>query len=124
MNFLFFRSEYYINGCVVLVLVFFFFFFVFFYWDLELILLTVTKGCHPDFNKVCSSTRLLIFNCVGTIKNITMCSISLTVRSSENVGFNVGDPKGPSCVMALSDIDNDIGVSVLLKRLLRGPRHG
>ena len=95
-----------------------------FYWNLEQMSLTVTKGCHPDFNKVCSSTRLLIFNCVGTIKNITMCSISLTVRLSENVGFNVGDPKGPSCVMALFDIDNDIGVSVLLKRLVRGPRHG
>ena len=29
----------------------FFFFFFFFYWDLELMLLTVTKRCHPDFKK-------------------------------------------------------------------------
>ena len=41
-----------------------------------------------------------------------MCSMSQTVRPLENVGFNVGDPRGPSCVMALFDIYNDVGVSV------------
>ena len=53
-----------------------------------------------------------------------MCSISLTVRSSENVGFNVGDPRGPLCVKALSDIYNDVGVFIFPKCLVRGPKHG
>ena len=53
-----------------------------------------------------------------------MCSISQTVRPLENVGFNVGDPKGPSCVKALFDIYNDVKVSVFSKRLIRGSRHG
>ena len=44
-----------------------------------------------------------------------MCSISQTVRPSENVGFNVGDPRGPSCVKALFGIYNDVGVSVFSK---------
>ena len=47
-----------------------------------------------------------------------MRSMSQTVRPLENVGFNVGDPRGPSCVMALSDIYNDVGVSVFPKRLV------
>ena len=47
-----------------------------------------------------------------------MCSTSQTVRPSENVGFNVDDPRGPLCVKALSDIYNDIGVSVSPKRLV------
>ena len=50
--------------------------------------------------------------------------MSQTVRSLENVGFNVGDLRGPSCVMALSDIYNDVGVSVFPQRLVRGPRYG
>ena len=53
-----------------------------------------------------------------------MCSISQTVRLLEDVGFNVSDPRGPSCVKALSDIYNDVGVSVFPKRLVRGPRQG
>ena len=52
-----------------------------------------------------------------------MCSMSQTVRLLKNVGFNVDDPRGPSCVMALSDIYNDVGVSVFSKHLVRGPRH-
>ena len=52
-----------------------------------------------------------------------MCSISQTVRPSENVGFNVGDPRGPLCVKALFDIYKDVGVSVFLMRLVRGSRH-
>ena len=59
MNFLFFCSEYYVNGCVavfVVVIVFFFF------WDLELMSLSATKHRHSDFNKACSSARLLILN--------------------------------------------------------------
>ena len=35
---------------------------LFFYWDLELMLSTVAKSCHPDFNKARGSTRLLILN--------------------------------------------------------------
>ena len=53
-----------------------------------------------------------------------MCSMSQTVRPLENVGFNVGDPSGPSCVMALSDIYNDVGVFIFPKCLVRGPKHG
>ena len=53
-----------------------------------------------------------------------MCSMLQTVRSLENVGFNVGDLKGPSCVMALFDIYNDVGVSVFPKCLVQGPKHG
>ena len=53
-----------------------------------------------------------------------MCSISQTVRPSENVGFNVGDPRGPSCVKALFNIYNDVGVSIFPMRLVRGSRHG
>ena len=41
-----------------------------------------------------------------------MYSMSQTVRLLKNVGFNVGDSKGPSCVMALSDVYDDVGVSV------------
>ena len=52
-----------------------------------------------------------------------MCSMSQTVRPLENVGFNVGDTRGPSCVMALSDIYNDVGMSTFPKRLVRGPKH-
>ena len=55
--------------------------------------------------------------------NITMCSILQTMRPLKNVGFNVGDPRGSSCVKALSDIYNDVGVSVFPKRLVQGPRH-
>ena len=44
------------------VLLFFFFFFFLIYWDLELMPLSATKRCHPDFNKARSSTRLLILN--------------------------------------------------------------
>ena len=47
---------------LLLLLFFFFFFFFFCYWDLELMLLTVTKRCHPNFKKACSSNRLLILN--------------------------------------------------------------
>ena len=47
-----------------------------------------------------------------------------TVRLSENVGFNVGDLRGPSCVKALFDIYNDVGMSVFPKRLVRVSRHG
>ena len=43
-----------------------------------------------------------------------MSFILQTVRPSENVGFNVGDPRGPSCVKALSDIYNDVKVSIFL----------
>ena len=53
-----------------------------------------------------------------------MCSMLQIVRPLENVGFNVGDPRGPSCVMALFDIYNDVGVSVFPQRLVRGPRYG
>ena len=49
-----------------------------------------------------------------------MHSMLQTVRLLENVGFNVGDPRRPYCVMALSDIYNDIGVFVFPKRLVRG----
>ena len=52
-----------------------------------------------------------------------MCSILQTVQPLEDVGFNVGDPRGPSCVKALLDIYNDVGVSVFPKRLVREPRH-
>ena len=52
-----------------------------------------------------------------------MRSMSQTVRPLENVGFNVGDPRGPSCVKALSGIYNAVKVSVFPKRLVRGPRH-
>ena len=48
--------------------------------------------------------------------------MSQTVQPLENVGFNVGDPRGPSCIMALSDIYNDVGVSAFPKRLVRGPK--
>ena len=37
-----------------------------FYWNLEQMSLTVTKCCHPDFNKARSSTRLLILNGLTT----------------------------------------------------------
>ena len=47
-----------------------------------------------------------------------MCSISQIVQPSENVGFNIGDPRGLSCIKALSDIYNDVGVSVFPKRLV------
>ena len=47
-----------------------------------------------------------------------MCSISQTVRPSENVGFNVGDLRGPLRIKALFDIYNDVGVSVFSKRLV------
>ena len=50
-----------------------------------------------------------------------MCSISQTVRSSEKIGFNVGDPRGPSCFKALFDIYNDVGMSVFPKCLVQGP---
>ena len=53
MNFSFFCGEYYVNGYVVVFS---------FHWDLEPMLLMVTKSCHPDFNKACSSTQLLILN--------------------------------------------------------------
>ena len=46
------------------------------------------------------------------------------MRPLENVGFNVGDPRGPLCVKALSDIYNDVGVSVFPKSLVRGSKHG
>ena len=47
-----------------------------------------------------------------------MCSMSQTMRSLENVGFNVGDLRGPSRIKALFDIYNDVGVSVFSKRLV------
>ena len=47
-----------------------------------------------------------------------MCSISQIVQPSENVEFNEGDPRGPLCVKALSDIYNDVRVSVFPKRLV------
>ena len=53
-----------------------------------------------------------------------MCSMSQTVRPLENVGFNVGDPRGLSCIMALSDTYNDVGVSILPKCLVQGSKHG
>ena len=53
-----------------------------------------------------------------------MCSISQIVRPLENVGFKVDDPRGPSCVKALFDIYNDVGVFVFPQRLVRGSRHG
>ena len=40
----------------------FLFFCFFFNWDLELMSLTVTKRCHPDFNKARNSPWLLILN--------------------------------------------------------------
>ena len=49
-----------------------------------------------------------------------MCSMSQTMRPLENVGFNVGDLRGPSSVMALSNIYNDVGVSVFSQ--VSGPR--
>ena len=99
MNFLFFYSEYYVNECVC-VCVFFFFFFVFNYycWDLGLMPLLARK-CYPNLNKACNSARPL-----------------------ENVGFTVGNPRSPLCVMALSNIYDDVGVSVFPKRLVRGPK--
>ena len=45
--------------------------------------------------------------------------MSQTVQPLKNVGSNVDDPRGPSCVMALSDIYNDVEVSVFPKRLVR-----
>ena len=53
-----------------------------------------------------------------------MCFISQNVRPSENVRFNVGDPRGSSCVKALFNIYNDVGMSVFPKRLVRGSWHG
>ena len=44
--------------------------------------------------------------------------MSQTVRLLENVGFNVGDPRGPLCFMALSDIYNDVGVFAFPQRLV------
>ena len=55
--------------------------------------------------------------------NITMCSILQTMRPLKNVGFNVGDPRGPSCVKALFGIYNDVGVSIFPKHLVRVPGH-
>ena len=49
--------------------------------------------------------------------------MSQTMRSLENVGFNVGDLRGPSCVMTLFGIYNDVEMFVFPKRLVRGPRH-
>ena len=49
-----------------------------------------------------------------------MRSMSQTVRLLKNVGFNVGDPRRPYCVMALSDIYNDVRGFVFPKRLIRG----
>ena len=51
-------------GVLLVVVVVFFFF----NWDLELMLLTVTKRCHPDFNKACNSIRLLILNGLTMLK--------------------------------------------------------
>ena len=51
-----------------------------------------------------------------------MCSISQTVRLLEDVGFNVGDPRGPSCIKALSDAHNDVRVSIFPKRQVQGPK--
>ena len=51
-----------------------------------------------------------------------MHSVSQTMRLLENVGFNVGDPRRPQCVMALSDIYNDVEVYAFPKRLVRGPK--
>ena len=68
MNFFFFRSEYYVNGCVavfvfvVVVVVVFFFFFNYNYWDLGLMSLSAMKRRHPDFNEACNNARLLILN--------------------------------------------------------------
>ena len=49
-----------------------------------------------------------------------MCSILQTVQPLEDVGFNVGDPRGPSCVKALFGIYNDVGVSIFSQA--SGPR--
>ena len=47
-----------------------------------------------------------------------MCFISQTMQPLEDVGFNAGDLRGPLSVEALSDIYNDVGVSVFPKRLV------
>ena len=73
MNFFFFCSEYYVNGCVVVFVVvvavavvflffIYFLFFLFIYWDLELMPLSARKHRRPDFNRAYSSVRLLILN--------------------------------------------------------------
>ena len=94
MNFLFFCSEYNVNECVC-VCVFFFNY----YWDLGLMSLSATKH-YPDLNKACNSARPL-----------------------ENVGFTVGNSRSPLCVMALSDIYDDIGVFIFPRHLVQGPEH-
>ena len=41
----------------------------------------------------------------------------------ENVGVTVGNPRSPWYAMALSDIYDDVRVSVFLRHLVRGPEH-
>ena len=38
--------------------------------------------------------------------------MSQTMRPLENAGFNTDDPRRPWCVMVLSDIYNDVRVSI------------
>ena len=67
-----------------------------------------------------TSSSFKWFNYVGTTENITMRSMSQTVRLLENVGFTVDNPRSPSYVMALSNIYSDIRVSVFSQA--SGPR--